>query len=192
MGGTIAYEVAQQLIRTGEPVSFLALLDTMNWHKIPLNVWTRGSHACQQWIFHAAGFLTLDSSGKLRFLREKFAVLRARIPVWYGMLLSRFGKQQSGATSGALLLAAIWKNNDKASWSYIPKPYPGKVIDLRPKRQYLAFSKPDLKWDTLAMRGQETIILPVYPGGMLVQPFVQSLAAALRNCVNAALETGSD
>jgi phthiocerol/phenolphthiocerol synthesis type-I polyketide synthase E len=41
MGGTLAYEAAQQLYAAGEPVALLALLDTMNWHKVPLNFWSR-------------------------------------------------------------------------------------------------------------------------------------------------------
>ena len=188
MGGTVAYEVAQQLTADGETVALLALFDTLNWYKIPLNVWTKGSHAFQQWVFHAAGFLSLDSAGKARFLREKFAALRSRIPVWQGMLLSKFGRNSRGATSAARLYADIWTTNDRASWRYVPKPYPGRVLDIRPKQQYRVFDKPDLKWDQLAQGGQETVVLPVYPGSMLVEPFVTRLAEALRKCLDEAIE----
>ena len=188
MGGTVAYEVAQQLIAQGERVALLALFDTMNWYKIPLNVWTRGSHAVQQWIFHALGFLQLDAENRKQFWREKLIVLRNRIPVWKGMLLSRFRISSTRSDSEARLLARIWANNDRASWAYIPGSYPGKITDIRPKRQYFVFSKPDLKWDRLAEGGQETIILPVYPGSMLVEPFVIYLAVALRKCLDQAIE----
>lgn len=186
MGGTVAYEVAQQLSAAGETVALLALFDTMNWHKVPLNVWTRGSHSVQQWYFHLASFLSLDSSGKKRFLREKFAVLRTRIPVWRGTVLSWFGKSPSPATAQDVLLAAIWKTNDRASWSYVPQSYPGKIMDIRPKTQYSVFSKPDLKWNDLAQAGQEIITLPVYPGSMLVEPFVGQMANALRKLLDKA------
>jgi len=126
MGGTVAYEVAQQLEAAGEPVALLALFDTMNWHKIPLNIWTKGSHAFQQWAFHAAGFLSLDSSGKAEFLREKFAALRSRIPVWYGRFLSKVGKQPSGIASEAILLANIWKINDRLRGATFPGPIPAR------------------------------------------------------------------
>lgn len=188
MGGTIAYEVAQQLTQTGENIALLALFDTMNWHKIPLNIWTKGSHTLQQWYFHLAAFLCLDSSGQKKFLREKWAVLRNRIPVWRGTMLSFFGRQVSPAATDDLLLATIWETNDRASWSYLPKPYGGRVTDIRPAKQYRVFSKPDLKWDELAQAGQQTITLPVYPGSMLVEPFVAQLAAALRNCLDATNE----
>jgi thioesterase domain-containing protein/acyl carrier protein len=186
MGGTIAYEVAQQLSQAGERVALLALFDTMNWHKIPLNVWTKGSHSVQQWYFHVAAFLCLNSAGRKKFLREKWAVLRNRIPVWRGIMLSWFGQQSSPSAIDDLLLATIWKTNDRASWSYLPKPYEGKITDIRPQKQYWVFNKPDLKWDELAQAGQQTITLPVYPGSMLVEPFVAQLAGALRKCMDAA------
>lgn len=184
MGGTVAYEVAQQLTVAGETVAILALIDTMNWHKIPLNVWTKGSHTVQQWYFHLAAFLSLDWAGKKRFLREKSAVLRTRVPVWRGTILSWFGRSPSSAASQDVLLATIWKTNDRASWSYVPQPYSGRLVDIRPKQQYLVFNKPDLKWNELAQAGQEVITLPVYPGSMLVEPFVAQLARALRACLD--------
>ena len=187
MGGTIAYEVAQQLSRNGETVAFLALFDTVNWYKVPLNLWTKGSHTLQQWVFHVLGFLSLDLAGKSKFLREKTTVLCNRIPVWRGMLRSRFGKQSSVGVSNDVLLANIWKTNDKACWNYIPKPYAGRVIDIRPLKQYRVFNKRDLKWDSLALGGQETIVLSAYPGNMLVEPFVGELAAALRKSMDSAM-----
>ena len=188
MGGTVAYEVAQQLIGAGETVAMLAMFDTMNWHKIPLNVWTRGSHSLQQWYFHIAAFFCLDSAGRKKLFREKWAVLRNRIPVWRGTVQSWFGKTPSSAASEDVLLATIWKINDHASWTYVPKPYVGKIIDIRPSKQYRVFSKPDLKWDKFAQQGQESIIIPVYPGSMLVEPFVSELAAALRKCLDTAIK----
>jgi thioesterase domain-containing protein len=147
MGGTVAFEVAQQLHELGEPIALLALFDTMNWHKIPLTFWNLSSHTSQRLFFHAGSFLSLDSRGKAEFLREKWAILRSRIPVWRGSLLSRFGKHSSNTASDALILGQIWQANDRASWAYLPKFFPGVVTDIRPAKQYRIFSKPDLKWD---------------------------------------------
>src|SRR5579863_193004 len=187
MGGTVAFEVAQQLQEQGESIALLALLDTMNWHKIPLNIWSRSSHASQRLFFHAASFLSLNTAGKAKFLQEKSAVLKSRIPVWRGMLLSRFSRSSEDSTSDALVLGKIWKSNDRASWAYLPKPYPGVLTDFRPKKQYLVFSKADLKWDGLA-QGVEVVILPVNPASMLVGPFVEHLANALRRAMDTAIQ----
>jgi phthiocerol/phenolphthiocerol synthesis type-I polyketide synthase E len=187
LGGTVAYEVAQQLRAEGETVALLALFDTMNWHKIPLTVWTKTYHATQRLYFHAASFFSVDSEGKARFIKEKLGVLKSRIPVWQGMLLSRFSNGSSHAVSDSLLLGKVWQANDRASWNYVPRPYPGVVTDIRPSKQYRVFSKPDLKWDRLAQEGQESMVLPVNPAMMLVEPFVEQLAAALRRSMDAAM-----
>ena len=187
LGGTVAYEVAQQLRSEGETVALLALFDTMYWHKIPLTVWSKSSHAMQRLYFHAASFFSVDSEGKARFLKEKLGVLKSRIPVWQGMLLSRFRNGSSQVVSNSLLLGKVWQANDRASWDYIPKPYPGELTDIRPAKQYQVFSKPDLKWDRLAQGGQESIVLPVNPAMMLVEPFVQHLAIALRRSIDTAI-----
>jgi thioesterase domain-containing protein len=187
LGGTVAFEVAQQLRAGGETVALLALFDTMNWHKIPLTIWSKSSHATQRLYFHAASFFSVDSDGKARFLKEKLGVLRSRIPVWQGMLLSRFSNGSSRAVSDSLVLGKVWQANDRASWNYIPKPYPGVITDIRPAKQYRVFSKPDLKWDRLAQGGQQSIVLPVNPAMMLVEPFVEHLAVVLRRSIDAAM-----
>src|SRR5271166_1957041 len=186
MGGTVAYEVAQQLHDQGEAVALLALFDTMNWHKIPLSFWSKSSHTCQRLFFHAASFFSLDFEGKKKFFKEKVEILRNRIPVWQGSLLVRFGRHEHGPASDSWVLGQIWQANDRACWSYVPKPYPGVVTDFRPRKQYRVFSKPEYKWDRLA-KGQEVIVLPVNPASMLVEPFVGHLARALRQSIDAAI-----
>ena len=188
MGGTIAYEVAQQLHRAGESVALLALLDTMNWHKIPLTIWNKSSHAYQRLAFHGGNFLNLPIRGKTAFVREKAGEFRKRIPVWLGFLLANFEKRSSvSGTWGSRLLGKIWKGNDQACWNYVAKPYPGSLTDFRPQKQYRVFSKPGLKWENLAQGGEHVVVLPVYPAGMLVEPFVQQLADALRVAIDGAL-----
>jgi thioesterase domain-containing protein len=189
MGGTVAFEVAQQLRALGETIALLALFDTMNWHKIPLTFWAKSSHASQRLFFHAASFLSLDSTSKAKFLKEKFAVLKTRIPAWRGMLLSRFFRRSPNTISDSLVLGQIWQSNDRASWAYLPNPYSGVITDIRPAKQYRIFSKPDLKWDRLTEK-QDVIVLPVYPGTMLVEPFVVHLAGALRRSMDAAIQRG--
>lgn len=186
-GGTIAYEAAQQLQANGECVALLALFDTMNWSKIPITVWSKATYACQRLVFHAASFLSLDPKGRLEFVRNKREILRSRLPVWRGMLMSRFNMRADETTSAALLLGQIWQNNDRACWQYVPKPYPGVITDFRPSAQYGIFSKPELKWDLLAQGGQDVVTLPVYPASMLLPPCVEHLAVALRKSMDHAM-----
>lgn len=185
MGGTIAFEVAQQLQSIGEQIALLAMFDTMDWSKIPLpSFWSKGYRACQQLVFHAANFCRLDFRGEMRFFSEKAKTLRNRLPVWQGMLLTRLDGNLSTGTSESRVLGQIWRANDLACINYVPKPYAGVITDFRPMKQYRMYDRPDAKWDRLALEGQEVVVLPVYPAGMLLNPFVQELAVALRNSID--------
>jgi hypothetical protein len=155
----------------------------MNWHKVPLTIWSKSSHSFQQVVFHAASFFDLDSEGRSRFLREKVDVLRSRVPVWRGMMMDRIGRSQ-GPASDSVTLGRVWEANDLACWKYVPKPYNGVVVDFRPARQYSVFKKPDLKWDQLALAGQRVVVLPVNPAAMLLEPFVKHLASAVRELMD--------
>src|SRR6202046_1048263 len=65
LGGTIAYEVAQQLRAQGQEVTLLALFDTTDWSKIPsVNAWNTSYMACQKFLFHATNFFKLNSKGR--------------------------------------------------------------------------------------------------------------------------------
>jgi len=188
MGGTVAYEVAQQIQAQGEQVALLALFDTMDFSKFPhLSAWDTTYQSIQRIVFHAANFLRLDWEGKSQFLKGKAKVFRSRIPVWRGMLAAKFSKGSGTGTEESRLLANIWQTNDRACVNYFPKPYAGTVTDFRPIKQYRVFNKPDAKWDKLAKGGQEVIVLPSYPAGMLVEPFVGHLATALEKSIDDAI-----
>ncbi len=191
-GGTIAYETAQQLNAAGESVALLALFDTMNWSKIPITLWNKAAYTGQRLVFHAASFLGLNAQGMSKFLQEKMEILLSRIPVWRGMLLAKLNRDRSSAGSTALVLGRIWQINDKACWTYVPKPYPGALTDFRPSKQYRIFNKPELKWGQLARGGQEVVVLPVYPASMLLEPFVEYLAVALTRSMDRGIASAQD
>jgi thioesterase domain-containing protein/acyl carrier protein len=187
LGGTIAYEVAQQLRTQGQEVTLLALFDTTDWSKIPpVNAWNTSYMAFQKFVFHAANFFRLDSAGRKEFLAEKVQAIRNRIPVWRGILRAKLSKSAGGISSEEIVLAKIWKANDRACFEYKPKPYAGKLASFRPMRQYSIFDHPDAKWDALAQGGHEIVVLPVDPAGMLNEPFVRHLASALSKSIDAA------
>jgi non-ribosomal peptide synthetase component F len=187
MGGTIALEMAQQLKARREEVALVALFDTMNWSRVPPHsVWSSISHQIQRLVFHAGNFLLLNFNDKLTFLREKFKVLRSRTTVWRGMLLGYFTDGRSSRPSESLVLAKLWKTNDEAILNYVPRRYPGVITDFRPVKQYARYAGTDLKWGHLA-HGEQVVTLPVYPTGMLLEPFVKHLAAALSTSIDRAL-----
>jgi hypothetical protein len=77
--------------------------------------------------------------------------------------------------------------NDEASLRYVPSTYEGRVAVIRPKGSFLGLGSPTLGWEGVIRTGLEVYELPVYPKGMLVEPFCRTLAETLQNCLQNAL-----
>ena len=185
MGGTVAFEMAQQLRSQGEEVALLALFDTLNWCNIPAdNAWRRMRQAFQRLKFHGYNFVLLDGGEKGQFLQEKLSSLRSRAKIWRGILLNKFSRKRKDNLSESRVLGDMWQINDRSSVAYVAKPYDGVVTDFRPMRQYSKYRPAEDDWSRLALRGVELITLPVYPAGMLLSPFVKHLANALNVCIS--------
>jgi amino acid adenylation domain-containing protein len=188
LGGTIAYEIAQQLVSRGQTVGLLALFDTLNWSNMgTTSSWNAAYSQVQRLLFHAGNFLMLDWKNKSRFFWEKVEILRERSRVWRGIILGRLISERGSFDSKSMVDAQVWKTNDQAKMGYVPKPYPGVVTDFRPKKQYSIFNRTDMYWDQFALKGYEIVTLPVYPAGMLIEPFVEHLATALRAGIDKAI-----
>ncbi len=185
LGGTVAYEMAQQLQAQGEEVALLALFDTMNWCNIPSdNAWRKMRQMGQRIRFHGKNFLLLNTGEKKKFFAEKVKVLRSRSKIWKGMMFGRFLAKESGSQPESVALARMWQINDQACVVYQAQPYDGVVTDFRPMRQYAKYAPAEGDWSRLARGGHEILTLPVYPAGMLLEPFVKHLADALKTTIS--------
>jgi thioesterase domain-containing protein len=180
LGGTVALEMASQLRAQGEEVGLLALFDTLNWCRVSAaSITTKVYQQGQRFTYHALNFSLLSFRDKAKFFSEKLKMLRARLTVWRGMVFGRNGQEHGSNISESSILAKIWDANDQAALEYVPRPYPGVITDFRPKTQYSRYSGTDLKWSQIALEGEQIVSLPVYPAGMLIEPFVKDLAEAL-------------
>jgi thioesterase domain-containing protein/acyl carrier protein len=188
MGGTVALEMAQQLQARGKKVALLALFESYNWSKLsPKTSYESVYQLAEKLEFHVRNFLLLDRRQKWKFILEKARVAKQRRPVWYGMAMSRLGLGAHQISGQNVALASLWKSNDKAALDYIPKAYPGRITQFSPIRTYTRWGRPELGWEALAARGVEVHKLPVYPAGMLVDPFARLLAEELRACIDHAI-----
>lgn len=179
MGGTIAYEMAQQLEHLGHKTQLLELLDTyyywgkysnpgfyenlhflfektqfqwLNFKKVGLNNW---------WVFSM-------EKGRIAYrnIRDRFSDMKITLPIVENIYIQAANK-------------------------YKPIEYSGQVVLFCPSEQYSRYH--DL------VRGFQSLIsgdlfiqeIPAYPGGMLVEPFVQQLAEQLIIFIDLALEKDS-
>lgn len=188
MGGTVAMEMAQQLSAMGKQVSNLIFFETYNFSKIPpQSSMDKINYYLQKIDFHLRNFLLLDSNNKKKFFKEKSRVARARKEVWAGLLLSKFGHHISSNNNNGNALYQLWETNDRAADNYVPKPYNGRITHFMPLKEYTHHLGPDLMWDKIALGTIKKITLPVYPAGMIVEPFVPLLAKELKKCINESL-----
>ncbi len=175
MGGTIAYEMAQQLNAQDQKVALLALFDTYNWSKISSKSFLDNIYSILQKIdFHSRNLLLASPKGKIKFAFEKMKVTKRRIKA--RLIMSKYRSP----------FVDLRNVNNYSARHYIPKSYPGKVTLFQPKRNYSIYKDPKLGWEELATGGLEIHKIPTYPGGMLVEPFVQSLAEKLGACIEKA------
>jgi thioesterase domain-containing protein len=186
--------MAQQLHAKGHEVAFLGLFETYNWERMRRTPIDIVGYNLQKIVFHWRNFALLNARQKLTFFNEKFQVARARRTVVQGMFLTRLGRvfRRDRSTNGLdTTLARIWEVNDAAAFAYRPRPYPGRIMQFRPAKEYAVHRDPAVAWDGLALDGVESHRLPVYPAGMMVEPFIEQLARELRTCIEKALETHS-
>ncbi|MEI6126693.1 MAG: alpha/beta fold hydrolase, partial [Pseudomonadota bacterium] len=186
LGGTIAFEMAQQLRQQGQKIGLLTLFDTQRQWATDLNFFIKLYQLYQQFYFHTGNFLQADIKGKQAFVFEKTRETGRRIRRRYDILLSKIAYAFNFRVDKPLVL--MEKINDHASMSYLPTPYPGTVTLFRPCRAYSGYSDPLYGWGNGLTEAVDVQQLSSYPAGMLVEPFVAELAEKLQICLTTARE----
>jgi thioesterase domain-containing protein/aryl carrier-like protein len=186
-GGTVAWEVSQQLRALGEDVGLLVMFDT-----------------------HGPDFPRLlpTATG----LRKKWGDFRYRVELHAGNLLAAKGQRteyvrvkarrlgrQIFLTSSRRLKAALerWRlpralrdvreAGERANRNYAPRPYTGRVALLRATEQpYGIIPDRTNGWSALAVGGLEIRDVPGHHGAIMREPRVRLLAEALDDCLRKA------
>ena len=182
LGGTIALEMAQQLTAQGERVPLVAMIDTYNFSLIPQSRLRHLAflHMLQNTWFHSVNLVSTKRGERLRFLQQKWEVANFRLGIrfrtwWDGLQGLIKSRQERGYPK-----LEVKKVNDRAMMQYVPKPYSGRVVLIRPKGHFWGEADPALGWGEV-IRGQlDVCVNPAYPKGVMVDPYVQILAQDLK------------
>ena len=158
MGGTIAFEMAQQLSGQGQRVDLLALLDTYNWRMMKRTLLQDMYFNIQKGWFSCQHFLSTNS-------RKKLSSLQARL-------------HELPDKSG------LSECNRRAACAYVPKVYSGSMLHAHPARQYARYNRPEMAWDKLVTGSLEVVCVPSYPAQLVEEPFVRDLAIKLKSCIS--------
>jgi thioesterase domain-containing protein len=182
MGGTIAYEIAQQLRKKGLNVALVALLDTYNFKIRSRNESMIGnlSYYYQNTVFHLKNLLKAPAKEKITFIKEKIKITQERTVEKMSFMISSISSKINGAGKNKPS-QSLQKLNDQAALNYNPEHYPGNVVVFKPQATFSTFDDPSLGWGDLVKGNLKIVELPLYPKGMIVEPFVQSLAEKLRH-----------
>ena len=189
LGGTLAMEMARQLIEAGETVGLVAMIEDFNIHAIqwPLPVSTRLlNKLIVNPYFHLRNLLAADGAGRWSFFAEKLRVelSRAKVSarVTWAQTARRFGFTPTQEFHH-LKVADIY---DRALEAYEVKPFPGQLTLFQPAKQLAGFSAELSGWKDVARDGLQVFTLPINPKGSLVEPFAKELATLLRECIDRA------
>jgi thioesterase domain-containing protein/acyl carrier protein len=185
LGGTIAFEMAQQLKVLGKEVELVIMLDSYNEAVVsrPKAMAQIPVHAVQNLWFHVANLVSVHGADRRKFLHEKFDVARSRLEVRVRSLAHSVQRWVSKGKDQDYLRLALQRINDRAAIEYVPQPYEGRVAVFRSRGSFAGLTSPSLGWSGVVGRGLEVVEVPVYPKGMLVAPFCDLLADRVRLCL---------
>ena len=191
LGGTIALEMARQLINSGETVGLVALIEDYNVRAMRWPLALRHQLINRFFLnpyFHLQNMLAAEGADKLAFFMEKLRVeiRRAKVSIRAGLadLRSRYSPE-SDSVPHRTRLADIYED---ALTKYDVQPYPGELTLFLAERHLAGFDAPLGGWGEIAEGGVRLYSLPLSPRGSLIEPYVRQLASILRNCLDQAIE----
>lgn len=188
MGGLVAYEMAQRLLQLGEKVGLVVLIDSYNPAaiRVPDTFLAKARIGCEKVVFQLRNLARLSPEQRRAYMSRRFGATvqrrSTRAKARWEAFLGQFRKNGNGSAEHRL----IEDINDAAGDRYRPAPYPGDVVIFRPEITYSVLGEESMGWKNY-VRGDLAIVnLPVAPGGMLVDPFIGTVAAKLRESLQMA------
>jgi thioesterase domain-containing protein/acyl carrier protein len=179
-GGRVSLEIAQQLVREGEPVSFLGLIDT-SLHDKPVEGWPRLSEAAvlSRKVRRVNGFQDLLYSG-VRSMRSRVRYLPKAL--WYRLLDAwfRLGRSLPNEQRSAYYQ---WLCKH-ANRGYTPKSYAGHITMFAGAGNS---EQQRAHWGPLARDGLTVLEMPAGHHDMVASPHSKLLAEHFDACLNAAV-----
>jgi amino acid adenylation domain-containing protein len=182
MGGVVVWEMAQQLLASGQTIGLLALLET----------WPPARASSRPVSLGPRGLAVLDFS--VSRVRHYFQMLRGlhghdRLEYLYRRIAEVANRLARGDVLGGnrpdFYLRVVSQANLVAFERYEPRAYTGPVVFVRAgERRVAALDDRRLAWRSLSAGGLEIHTVPAEDSGLLlVEPHVHALAEILRACL---------
>jgi amino acid adenylation domain-containing protein len=193
-GGTVAYEMAQQLSAAGEKTALLAMFDTVVMENLPLELkpgkLVMALDRVERLGFIAGKWLRLSLPKKVDYFKKSIGVVSGRLKAFARRTKYVNPQEQADRERWLRKPPAFQKVetiNQRALDAYVTKPYTGTVAYFKARqREWSEMVRPEPLWRRLALGGLSVYTCEGNHNSIMVEPYVRSLAAALRQ----ALESG--
>jgi surfactin family lipopeptide synthetase A len=182
VNAVIAYEIAQQLVRDGEEVALLAMLDAHNqaYYKNPF----KDGRYSSRIKFHLSNLLKLDASETTSYLLDRLDEARRKIERVAWRLTSDHTGEERLRNTDSIVHPAFSR--------YEPQPYSGEIVLLQsaewPVGPYFDFK---LGWKDLVAGGIEFHSIPGDHRSMFSEPTVNIVAEKLDSHLTHAIPAAS-
>jgi aspartate racemase len=170
VNAVIAYEIAQQLVRDGEEVALLAMLDAHNqaYYKNPF----KDGRYSSRIKYHLLNLLKLDATETSAYLLDRLDEARRKIERVAWRLTSDHTGEDRLRNTDSIVHPAFSR--------YEPQPYPGKIVLQQssdwPVGPYFDFK---LGWKDLVAGGIDFYSIPGSHPAMFTEPNVNLVAEKL-------------
>jgi amino acid adenylation domain-containing protein len=193
MGGQVAFEMAQRLLREGQQVNLLFTIDTQNFNGAPLqlSLAQKVGSVGQKIKFHASNLRRLGLGEQIGYLAEKSKLALRREVGRLSIKVNHILRRNPHRDVSGKVQEFLEDVNDRAFFAYVPAAYPGKLVLCKPRRNYSFLRDPYNGWAGIAQGGLEIIELPSDPGGIFQEPYVQTLAAKLKEQIDRTIPEAS-
>jgi thioesterase domain-containing protein len=180
-GGTVAFEMAQQLLASGEKIGLLGLIDSF-FPGRPAHFNRRALPGTPMWkVDLYSGELLF--AGRGQYLRQSLGLLKGGLQKVKTLVQSGGAKVKRERTL-TVVLAEIEKANGRAERQYVPKLYPGSVtLFWCSDWAFRVFHDTRLGWSDVAGGGLEVHVVPGNHKTMWEMPNVGTVAEKLRKCI---------
>jgi amino acid adenylation domain-containing protein len=174
MGGTVAYEIGQQLSAANEHIQNIFLIETYNACLLdPVEVENnRIKEKIQNIKFHIDNFKSLRVKDKITFMQRKTQTALNRTSARISNITSSIFSQKNNEVPGYITLS-LREVNDRANAEYRSDVYKGKVVLLRPKVSFSTEPDPEFGWGNFVEGELKVYTIDAAPRGMLTEPFVK-------------------
>ncbi len=195
IGGRMALEIAQQLVRKGREVAFLGMIDAgpSSRRQHPLWKLLRTTpyflRNLPYWLVD--DLLQTSPSEMRRRIRRKLRAIGKRIvrlctPGVHTPVDPDF-EDVFDVDHLPDRYRRVMEAQYRAWKAYVAAPYPGRVTLLRARTHPLLHSlEPDMGWGKVACGGVEMLVIPGHHRSIMEEPLIQKVAEALKACLDRA------